>query len=493
MTNAPPRSGPIVVVGAGMAGLGAAATLHRAGKEVIVLERLDVVGGLARTVSFGEHVFDVGPHYFFLDVSDQVNELIKSSMKPEEWRPIDFKIGAKIGKRNVPWPPSASAAFKLPPSSIYTFLRNSFTQKIPTAYSAKEYMRGMFGEKLWKVFLGPYLEKKVPSRTGLEGELHRDWWNQTARTVHNVPDVKRDKALQLEPKLVERYLERYPQVKQQKPEEGGDSKEERSHPKGIKRAWLIVQGLFRTAFAKNYKKVLYPPRGVGMITERVAEAYEREGGTLHLKASNVAFETEGHHITKVTWDGGEVVEPECVIWTGSIHRMCTLAGIPREELPFFTIMLGLMKINRPLAEGDDLYTYIADEDIVFNRIYYPNRSVGGLCPEGKDSLCVEITRTEFRDEKERVGLLDKIAEGLEKLGVCEREDIEDIEYMFVPDSYPVYPMDYREKLDRIWAEHDKFDNLRSIGRSGQFWYNNMARSMRVGVETANDLLGRYEP
>ena len=158
-----------------------------------------------------------------------------------------------------------------------------------------------------------------------------------------------------------------------------------------------------------------------------------------------------------------------------------------------TILLGLLKIRRPLPPGDDLYTYIADEDIVFNRIYYPNRSVEGLCPPGKDSLCGEITRPEFRDENERKELLGMISAGLAKLGVCQPDDIEDVEYMFVPDSYPVYPLDYREKLDRIWVELDKIDNLRSIGRSGQFWYNNMARSLRVGVETAQDILGTYEP
>jgi len=35
-----------------MAGLGAALTLRRAGREVIVLERLGEVGGLARSVEF---------------------------------------------------------------------------------------------------------------------------------------------------------------------------------------------------------------------------------------------------------------------------------------------------------------------------------------------------------------------------------------------------------------------------------------------------------
>lgn len=496
MTDVPRKSGPIVVVGAGMAGLGAANTLRRAGKDVIVLERLGEVGGLARSVDIGGHVFDVGPHYFFLDVSDEVNDLIKSCMSPEEWRPIDFKIGAKIGRHDVPWPPSASAAFKLPTSAIYSFLKNSIRRTVPTTYVASRYMTEFFGKKMWDVFLGPYIQKKVPMHGGADA-LHRDWWNQTARTVHNVPDVKRDKALQLEPPLVERYLDRYPEVREQqrkaKEQAAQDGQADGANPTGAKRLWKIFQGLMRTAFNKQYKKVLYPPGGVGVITQRVAADYVARGGRLELRASNVAFETDGAHVTRVTWDGGSVDEPEAVIWTGSIHRLCTLAGIDREDLPFMTILLALMRMKRPLKDGIDLYTYIADDDVVFNRIYYPNRSVGGLCPEGKDSLCVEITRGEFGDEKEREKLKHDIARGLQKLGVCEPDDIEETVFMFVPDSYPVYPLDYREKLDRIFGKLEAFDNLRSIGRSGQFWYNNMARSMRVGIEAARDVLGTYTP
>jgi protoporphyrinogen oxidase len=490
-----PKQSPHVIVGAGMAGLGAAQTLLRAGKDVIVLERQGEVGGLARTVEFEGHVFDVGPHYFFLDVSEEVNSLIKDCLRSEEWRPIDFKIGAKIGRFTVPWPPTASAAFKLPPTAIYSFLKNSIRRTVPTTHVARDYMRGMFGKKMWSVFLGPYIQKKVP--LGEEAsKLHKDWWNQAARTVHNVPDVKRDKALQLEPKLVQRYLERYPTA--QNRAQDGSPEDQKQAPTGARRLFMIFQGLMKTAFAKNYKKVLYPPGGVGVICERMAEDFQKRGGRLVLNARNVHFDVDDHHISRITWETGDgadhaVENPPQVVWTGSVHRMCSLAGIPREDLPFTTILLGLMKISRPLPDGNDLYTYIADENIVFNRIYYPNRSVSGLCPAGKDSLCVEITRPEFRHESEREALLDQISEGLERLGVCRPGDIEDIRYMFVPDSYPVYPLDYREKIDRIWAEHDQFDNLRSIGRSGQFWYNNMARSLRVGVETAQDILGVYEP
>ena len=66
-------------------------------------------------------------------------------------------------------------------------------------------------------------------------------------------------------------------------------------------------------------------------------------------------------------------------------------------------------------------------------------------------------------------------------------------YVFVPDSYPVYPVDYREKLERIWTELDGYENISSIGRSGQFWYNNMARSMRAGIEVSQELMGTWKP
>jgi protoporphyrinogen oxidase len=479
-------SGPIVIVGAGMAGLGAALTLRRAGHDVIVLERLGEVGGLARSVEFRGHVFDVGPHYFFLDVSEDVNALVKSAVRPEEWRPIDFKISAIINGVNVPWPPTASAIFRLPPSGILRYLRNAVKAELPESHVAREFLEGSYGRAMYRIFLGPYLLKKVPPSRGAE-RLHRDWWLQAARTIHNLPDVKRDKLLQTEPALVQDYLARYPQP----PRDPGAAPVQAA-PGGVARLARITRGLFKTAFARNYKKVLYPPGGVGVITQRVAQRFQEAGGTLKLRASNVHVEANGRLVTRVSWDGGAIDHPQKVIWTGSFHRLCAMLGIPREELPFMTILLALMTIRRPLAPGPDLYTYVADPDVVFNRIYYPNRSVEGLCPPGKDSLCVEITPSDERDEADPTRLTDRVKSGLARLGVCQPDDIEDIKYLFVPDSYPVYPLDYREKLKRVWAQLDRYENLRSIGRSGQFWYNNMARSMRAGIEAAQEHLGTFK-
>ena len=56
--TAPP--GPIVVVGAGVAGLGAARDLVAAGRPVVVLEARDRIGGRVWSVDMGDAVVDLG-------------------------------------------------------------------------------------------------------------------------------------------------------------------------------------------------------------------------------------------------------------------------------------------------------------------------------------------------------------------------------------------------------------------------------------------------
>src|SRR5215213_5742142 len=56
---------PYVVIGGGPAGLTAGYLLTQAGRDVVVLEAEDQVGGLAKTVEVDGYRFDLGGHRFF--------------------------------------------------------------------------------------------------------------------------------------------------------------------------------------------------------------------------------------------------------------------------------------------------------------------------------------------------------------------------------------------------------------------------------------------
>src|SRR6204780_179874 len=73
---------PVVVLGAGPAGLSAGYLLAKQGKPVIILESTEFVGGIARTQVRDGYRFDLGGHRFFTKVKE-VDDLWHEIMKEE--------------------------------------------------------------------------------------------------------------------------------------------------------------------------------------------------------------------------------------------------------------------------------------------------------------------------------------------------------------------------------------------------------------------------
>ena len=57
---------PVVVLGAGPAGISAAWRLSARGHRVIVLEKDGAVGGMGKTIALGKYRVDYGPHTFHI-------------------------------------------------------------------------------------------------------------------------------------------------------------------------------------------------------------------------------------------------------------------------------------------------------------------------------------------------------------------------------------------------------------------------------------------
>ena len=56
-------------------------------------------------------------------------------------------------------------------------------------------------------------------------------------------------------------------------------------------------------------------------------------------------------------------------------------------------------------------------------------------------------------------------------------------------AYPVYHLDYKEDLDKIFNYLSQFKNLQTVGRSGLYQYNNMDHSILSGFYAARNIMG----
>jgi protoporphyrinogen oxidase len=458
-----------VIVGAGLCGLTAAERLASAGHEVTLLERSPFVGGLARTIRHDDGFsFDIGPHFFFLTVRSDVADYARTHVRGP-YAELEYRISASFRGKDIAWPPRPSSILKLPPAAMFHYLKKMVKHQYPTEADFEGVTTFLYGKSLYDVFFGPYIHKKLPVVQG--AELHRDWWILARRTTDNRLDTGRDQG-----------LVKIRQAEQRKRVGLG------------KKVMKTVDIFWRTGLnmvsSKSLPKVLYPAEGIGCIAEGIAADYAEAGGTLVTRASGVKLVREGDRIARVEWEGGAVDRPEHVIWTGSIHELADQLGLERAKVDYMSVALVYVRLNKPLRRAKVLYSYFADADLVFNRLSYPTRASSKMAPAGFDSICAECSPKDGRDFADRAELERRVVDGLCRTGLIEREDVARVDVHVAKDSYPVYPIDYLQRLEVLWSQLRPIGNLSSVGRTGQFYYNSMALTVLLGLDLSADLLGQ---
>jgi protoporphyrinogen oxidase len=152
---------PIVIIGAGPAGLTAAYTLSKAGRASIVVEKDQTVGGIARTVNYKDYHFDIGGHRFFTKAESVENiwkevlgqELLRRSRLSRIYynkkffyyplRPLNALLGLGV------W------------NSLLIFSSYITAQLFPSKEEKtfEQWVSNRFGKRLFKTFFKTYTEK----------------------------------------------------------------------------------------------------------------------------------------------------------------------------------------------------------------------------------------------------------------------------------------------------------------------------------------------
>ncbi|HXW03728.1 MAG TPA: FAD-dependent oxidoreductase [Vicinamibacterales bacterium] len=428
----------VTVVGAGVAGLTIAYQLASRGYAVTVVEKNEVVGGLARTFHYGDFHFDVGPHRFHTE-NPRVAAFIREILKKEALE-IPRKSGARMFGRFHEWPLRPGILLAMPVRLMFRGARDLFFKERLPGESFEADVVNKYGRTLFDIFFEPYTRKFLfysPS------ELHRDW----ARAGVNRAVI-----------------------------------DKRAHSDSL---WSLLRN---TLLPKPVETMfLYPPHGVGRFSDLLAAGITETGGRILLNESVTGIERTASRITGLR-TSGERIACDNLVWTAPLTTLNSLLDVRGIDLEYLSTIFYNLEVRKP-GKLDYQWTYFGGEEI-FSRVTAPEAFLPSTTPPGKSGLCVELTCRQGDERWQNPeGYTPQILQDLVRTGTIDAvEDVERVHIERVPFTYPIYKLNYLGELTRNLRFLAQYSNLLLAGRCGRFWYNNMDHSIGQGLTMADKIL-----
>jgi len=440
---AAPRSA--LILGAGLAGLTCARELARAGVAVTVLEKLPVVGGLARNVSFQGARFDLGGHRFFTPKPELVAWL--RELVGDDLRQVGRKSRILLNGRYFDYPLrlfNALSGFGLAGSTRivadYAAARARRALSAGEDVSFEDWVGRRYGRRLYDIYFRPYTEKV---------------WGLSCREISAEWAAQRIQLLSLTDAVV-------------------------------RAMWRRDDG------PKTYAQSFwYPNGGIGMISEALAARVRELGGVVRNGCAVQSIAVDRGRVTEVVADG-ETWRADVVISTIPLTVLGRLVDAPPEALAglsYRAIRCIYLLLAMPRVT-DDTWLYFPEADVVFARSHEPRNWGADLAPPGGTSLCLEIFCNEGdelwrRDEKE---LAARCIDDLARLGLIAADRVTGVFGEHVPHAYPVFRVGFRQPLQAVLDHVRRCENLHLLGRTGAYLYYNMDQVAEAAMTLARQLV-----
>ncbi|MCX7015699.1 MAG: FAD-dependent oxidoreductase [Candidatus Sumerlaeota bacterium] len=444
----------VVVLGAGVAGLAAAIRLKELGvPRVVVLERAEQAGGLARTLQVGPGYSDIGPHRLYTDIPEIerfYREVAAGSLFDVERHSRIFLEG-----RFLRYPPGIRDLLRVPGPLRLAGFAASWAKAQALALAGRRddrtcdgLMRRAYGSALYEYMLRPYSEKVFktdPRRLDAEAARVRIPASSLASMVRWVfPRRNRGGA----PVSLARfhYLR------------GG--------------AQGLVDHMLRRA------------RGLGaeILTRNEAIGFVVESGRVAAAATR---SPEGERLVPADAFISTIPLPDLA---EALHRAQPMKEAALESaraLRYLDLLLVLLLVKRNLVSGNH-WIYFPEPRFIFNRACEPKAFDPGLAPRDRSVLSCDITCRPGQDlwnEPDEAIYLRVVAE-LAGTGLFRVEEVADVAVYRVRHAYPVYDLGYGKNVDEALAGLSQYENLVTTGRQGLFNYNNMDHSIFMGFRAA---------
>jgi protoporphyrinogen oxidase len=451
--------GPVIIIGAGPAGLTAAYELCKAGVASVVLEQDEIVGGLAKTINHKDFRFDIGGHRFYTKVEAAA----------DIWREVlpakDFLRRKRLSrifynKKFFHYPLRASSLlYNLGVVNSCLILLSYLRARVfplQREQTFEEWVTNRFGKRLYSIFFKSYTEKVwgIPC-----SEITADWAAQRIKGLSLAVALK-------------------------------DIFRRRKHD---------VQGGIPKTLINEFD---YPRLGPGMMWETMAKLVRERGGAIQL----------GTRVDKIYWndDTVEAIETNTAGRAELLRGKHFISSMPMRELvnkltpaPDMSIraaahrlqyrdfLIVVLIVNRRDLFPDN-WIYIHDPAVRMGRIQNFKNWSADMVPDpsktclGLEYFCFENDGLWSMSDEELIELGKRETE---TLGLVNGTEVEDGKVIRVKKAYPVYDSTYKESLETLRRFFVTFSNLQLVGRNGMHKYNNQDHSMMTAKLAVENILG----
>jgi protoporphyrinogen oxidase len=439
-----------LVLGGGPAGLTAGYLLERAGRDVVVLEAENQVGGLAKTVEIDGYRFDLGGHRFFTKVAEVDalwHEILgdeflrRPRMSRIYWnnRYLDYPLrGADVIKKLGPIELTRCVA---------SYLRAA-AKRNKVDDSLEDWVSNRFGRRLFELFFKSYTEKVwgVPT-----SEIRAEWAAQRIKGL--------------------------------------------SFFSAARAAFFGNKGDKVKSLISEFN---YPRFGPGQMWDAMTSAIEAEGGEVRLESAVERIELAGGRVIEIEAGGESYPLPDAVISSLPLREVVMMAH-PKAPQKVIDAAQGLRYRDfltvALVVDGEDLFPdnwiYIHEPGVRVGRIQNYRSWSPWMVPD-PDKACVGLEYFCFVGDDlwsmEDDALVALASDELERLGLATKSKVERGFAIRVPKAYPIYDADYAARVGVIREWLDGIENLQQVGRNGLHRYNNSDHSMLTAMRAVDNLL-----
>jgi protoporphyrinogen oxidase len=195
-------------------------------------------------------------------------------------------------------------------------------------------------------------------------------------------------------------------------------------------------------------------------------------------------------------DSHETFEADAVIATTPLPELVGMIGGAPEPVTravggmryIANFLIGIQITGGRISDAQ--WLYFPGEDTLFNRGYEPRNFHGSMTPDEDKSLIVlEVTchKDDANWNLSDDALTSACIDGLVSTGLASRDRCTPGFVHRIPGTYPLYDLEYRERMDAVLGWLREFPRLVVTGRQGLFLHNNMDHSMHMGFRAAESL------